>query len=145
MPGPAPKHPDQRVRRHATVAMTRLPAEGRLGAVPVWPLSGKARVAEARIWERVWRTSQAVAWERLGWTDVVARYCRVLSEAEKPKASASVLAEARQLEDRLGLTPMSMLRLRWEVVADEVAEQRVERPETRRLKAVDPDAVAGSG
>lgn len=137
MPGPAPKHPSERVRRHATVAMTQLPAEGREGEPPAWPLSSKPSAAAAKIWARVWGTPQAVAWERLGWTDVVARYCRVLVEAEKPKAAVGVMAEARQLEDRLGLSPMSMLRLRWEVVVDEVAEQRTATP-ARRLKAVDP-------
>lgn len=30
----------------------------------------------------------------------------------------SLMAEARQLEDRLGLTPMAMLRLRWEISDD---------------------------
>lgn len=38
MPGPAPKNPDQRARRNATVAMTRLPAAGRSGKPPKWPL-----------------------------------------------------------------------------------------------------------
>lgn len=38
MPGPAPKHPDHRARRNATVAMTKLPAEGRTGRTPAWPL-----------------------------------------------------------------------------------------------------------
>ena len=47
--------------------------------------------------------------------------------------------EARQWSDRLGLSPLAMLRLRWEVVADEVGGRRQERakPVTRRLKAVD--------
>lgn len=36
--GPAPKHPDHRARKNATVAMTRLPAEGRKGRAPAWPL-----------------------------------------------------------------------------------------------------------
>lgn len=36
MPGPAPKHPDHRARRNATVAMTRLYA--RTGRPPAWPL-----------------------------------------------------------------------------------------------------------
>ena len=36
--GPPPKNPDARARRNATVAMTRLPAEGRKGRAPKWPL-----------------------------------------------------------------------------------------------------------
>jgi hypothetical protein len=38
--GPAPKPADQRARRNATVAMTRLPADGRKGRAPAWPLAG---------------------------------------------------------------------------------------------------------
>lgn len=36
--GPPPKHPSQRRRTNPTVALTRLPAEGRLGEAPAWPL-----------------------------------------------------------------------------------------------------------
>lgn len=40
MPGPAPKPADQRARRNPTYAMTRLPADGRKGRAPAWPLAG---------------------------------------------------------------------------------------------------------
>lgn len=36
--GPPPKAADQRARRNATVAMTRLPANGRTAKAPPWPL-----------------------------------------------------------------------------------------------------------
>lgn len=80
--------------------------------------------AETQAWARLWRTPQAVAWEQLGWTDTVARYCRLLVEAEKPKASPSLHAQATALEDRLGLTPKAMRLLLWQIAHDEVAEQR---------------------
>ncbi len=94
----------------------------------------------------MWATPHAVAWERMGWTRTVARYCRLLLSAEEPDAAVTLLGEVRQLEDRLGLSPMSMRRLLWEVVEDEVAELRdVERTSARvRLKAVERRAVAGS-
>lgn len=45
--GPAPKAADQRARRNATFAMTQLPAEGRKGRTPAWPLvDDMAAVAE---------------------------------------------------------------------------------------------------
>lgn len=141
MPGPPPKHPDQRRRRNAAPTLTQLPADGRKGTAPEWPLT-KPSAAEQRFWTDVWATPQAAAWERLGWVRTVARYVRVAVQAEKPKAPAAVCGEARQMEDRLGLTPMSLLRLRWEIKADEVAEARAQRPEARRLRAVDPSAVA---
>ena len=119
--------------------MTRLPATGREGDPPVWPLS-RANKRETELWGRLWRSPQAVVWERLGWTDVVARYARLLVEANGRDASASVLAEVRQLEDRLGLTPMSMLKLRWEV--GEVEEEPEEAESgvidiRERIKAVE--------
>lgn len=142
MPGPPPKHPSERRRRHATVPMTKLPAEGRRGPAPRWPGYGSA----PELWGELWRTPQAVAWERNGWHRMVARYAQVVELAEET-LKPQLLAEARQLEDRLGLNPLAMLRLRWEVVADEVAERRVERVESVRARpdAVDPEAATGSG
>ena len=144
MPGPAPKSPDATRRRNAPMANTvKLPPEGRTGDVPEWPLTGDA----PSTWDDLWRTPQAAAWERLGWTRVVARYVHILTLCEDPASmTATLLAEARQMEDRLGLTPMSMLRLRWEIAADEVAEKRETKTATktkarRRLKVAD-DAVA---
>jgi hypothetical protein len=136
--GPPPKHPSQRRRTNAALALTQLPPEGRSGDTPMWPI-GRPLAAEKSIWLELWATPQSVAWERLGWTRAVARYCRALVEAEKKDASAALLAEVRQMEDRLGLTPMSMLRLRWEIAADELAEAREvpvdrERPKLRAVE-----------
>jgi hypothetical protein len=79
-----------------------------------------------------------VAWERLGWTRTVARYCRVLVEAERDDASAAMLAQCSVLEDRLGLTPKAMRQLLWQIAPDEVAEKRGEPASVRgRLRAVD--------
>ncbi|MEV7599876.1 hypothetical protein AB0O91_21080 [Kitasatospora sp. NPDC089797] len=179
--------------------MTRLPASGRLGEAPRWPLladivtterlaaarrladelelklldpelSGRERSGvqrkhdgaltevnvltaqldahervEAELWTDLWRTPQAVAWERLGWTREVAQYVRWKARAEQGDLDAA--KEARQLADRLGLNPLALLRLRWEVAEDEVAEQRTVRRQPagvrQRLKVVDSDAVAG--
>lgn len=144
MPGPPPKPADQRRRRNATVAMTRLPAEGRTGEPPRWPLAASAAYDEDT-WRDLWATPQAAAWERLGVGTVrmVARYVVLLAEADVGEPKAAM--EVRQLEDRLGLSPLAMLRLRWEVAADELAEARAARPETaarRRLQVI--DGVAGA-
>jgi len=201
--GPPPKPAGERRRRNATVAMTRLPAGGRKGDPPRWPLiddvvttaqrdmarrqadelelqllepdlQGRQKAAaqrkldaaqsmatvldkqieaqaalEAELWRDLWATPQATAWERLGWTREVAQYVRWKVKAELGDLDSS--KEARQLADRLGLTPLAMLRLRWEVDADEVAEYREERTAQaakktarQRLRVVDSDAVAGS-
>lgn len=105
------------------------------------------RAGEKALWSELWSTPQAVAWEQLGWTRVVARYCRIVVEAEKPGAPSGVMTEARQLEDRLGLSPMAMRRLLWKVdeSGDEVAERQTRKASSRpRLKVVDPGAVAGA-
>lgn len=117
--GQVPKR-DSRHRGNDTLAsaLVALPPEGREGDTPDWPLP-KPTAPERKVWAELWATPQAVAWERLGWTRAVARYVRVLVTAEKPEASAAVLSEVRQMEDRLGLTPMAMLRLRWAVAVDE--------------------------
>ena len=123
MPGPAPKDPSSRRRRNVSVGKTLLPAGGRDGVVPAWPFSG---ASEPETWAELWGTPQSVAWERAGWTRTVARYALLLSEVEVPDAKASILAEVRQLEDRLGLNPKAMRSLLWEVTSDEVAEKRDE-------------------
>lgn len=142
MPGPAPK-PDARRRNAPLANTTKLPSEGRSGDTPPWPLASP----EPSIWADLWGTPQAVAWERLGWSRVVARYAAVLQVSEEGM-SVGLLGEVRQLEDRLGLSPMAMLRLRWEISSDEVAEKRTEKAPAatsarRRLKVADSD-VAGS-
>ncbi|MGI5408720.1 hypothetical protein ACQEV9_18240 [Streptomyces chartreusis] len=182
--------------------MTKLPAEGRKGRPPKWPLlddivlttrrdvaarkaddlelallepnlKGRAKTTaekkadearaeatilqkqveaqqriEAELWRELWKTPQAVMWGRLSWTREVAQYVRWKSRAEAGDLDAA--KEARQLADRLGLTPLSLLRLRWEIATDEVAETRKARATQektttrRRLRVVDTDAAAGS-
>lgn len=189
--GPPPKHPSQRRRTNATIALTQLPAEGRQGDPPAWPLipdiileaklehaeakleqlqaerrqledEGRAtgmvekridralldatvarrqldaqRGLEEQLWRDLWRTPMAVRWEALDWTRDVAQYVRhkvlgELGELEHAK-------EARLWSDHLGLNPLSLLRLRWEVAADEVGAARQARATSGRprLMAVD--------
>jgi len=130
MAGPGntiPKPADQRRRRNAVPGTVELPAKGRRGRPPAWPLDVQPTEAQRRLWARLWRTPQAVAWQQFEWSRVVARYVRVVLEAED-ELDVKLLAEARQLEDRLGLSPLAMLRLRWTVAADELADQRETAP-----------------
>lgn len=164
--GPPPKPQEQRRRRNATGAgaVVRLPAAGRKGDPPPWPLPPELRTAvaietaerrreileaqlsageapksapatlakldqqlaelrarqeaavalEVDLWVELWATPQAVAWERFRFTREVAQYVRwkVLGELGDLDAAK----EARQLADRLGLTPLALLRCRWEIV-----------------------------
>lgn len=147
------------VRRNSRVGPLKLPAEGRKGRVPKFPMpamsvlrweyedkrrfqvrdddaSEARREQELELWDQLWRTPQAVAWEQMGWVRVVARYARLAAAAEELDKDA--LSEARQLEDRLGLTPKAMRLLLWEVVTDEVGQQRQasDSGARRRIKAV---------
>jgi hypothetical protein len=202
--GPPPKHPTTRARRNAPMAnTTQLPAEGRKGKPPVWPLpadrdlraalglaeteagliedeiahqdgeadpalrrdlrralarvvvaEGDLRITEAeelRLWATLWALPQAVAWERLGYLNEVAQYVRWKVRAELGELQAS--KESRYIGDRLGLTPASMLHLRWEIVSDELADRRGDPPaaptsrrrapakKTSRRKPPDPRAA----
>lgn len=103
--------------RNPRVGPQQLPARGREGRTPAWPLAGRKRAGETEAWRELWRTPQAVAWERLGWTRVVARYCRIMVAAEAT-LDTNLMAEARQLEDRLGLTPKAMRLLLWTIVGE---------------------------
>jgi hypothetical protein len=114
--GPAP-NPNAR-RRNTRPAFRRLPATGRQGDPPTWPLPGRRTNTERDLWAQLWTSPQAAAWEELGWVRTVARYARITIAAERPRAPGVVLTEARQLEDRLGLNPKAMRSLGWEITTD---------------------------
>lgn len=138
MPGPAPS--DNPRRRNARPTTVKLPRGGRVGRVPAFPIKGRT-VRVPAVWKDLWKTPQAAAWETMGPGIVrtVARYALLLVDAEVRGAPAAILTEVRQLEDRLGLTPMSMLRLRWEISTDEVAEQRTEQAKRQTAPASKAD------
>lgn len=180
--GSPPKHPSTRRRRNPPIAnMVQLPAEGRTGKTPAWPLPPDQRLrravdlaeteaallerelaegvddvderaklrrelrrlmarvevarndlliserSELALWKVLWRLPQAVAWERQHYLNEVAQYVRWKTRAELGELPAS--KEARLLGDKLGLTPASMLHLRWEIVRDELADKRDGPPE----------------
>lgn len=174
--GPQAKDPSQRIRRNKTPGAIQLPAGGRSGATPEFPLGpdfntkaalqvaesklddlewkraeGKKisnetitraeervarlrlvienqRESELELWEKLWRTPQAVEWEALGWLDEAALYTRWMVLAASGDLSAG--KEARQYADRLGLTPLAMARLRWEIAFDASQQSNAPTPPT---------------
>lgn len=131
MPGPAPKDPASRRRRNAAVGKTVLPAGGRVGDVPEWPI---VEVDEPSVWKSLWRLPQAAAWERDHMHMVLADYAILRARLYGEDApSASLLAEKRNQETVLGLNPKAMRSLLWEVAtSDEVAEKRTATPAVSR-------------
>lgn len=113
MPGPPPKRNAR--RRNARPAWVTLPADGRKGRAPRWPLPGRVQ----RGWAELWRRPQAVMWERNHDEFLVARYLilrnTIQDELDHSVVNATAMAELRQIEDRLGLSPMAMKRLQWEI------------------------------
>lgn len=85
---------------------------------------------EGELWKDLWKTPQAVMWQQLQWTREVAQYVRWKSRAEAGDLDAA--KEARQLADRLGLTPLAMLRLRWKVAEP---DEGASAPRARRRQA----------
>lgn len=137
-PPPDPMALRRREPRDAA-GWTSLPAEGRDGEPPEWPLSRQTG-REREIWGDLWSRPQAVMWEKLDQRYEVALFARNLRRAEMPTASVELQKVVRQYLDSLGLSVAGMLRNRWKLAApaDAAAKAPAERrPSARtRLKVV---------
>lgn len=102
--GPAPS-PDALRRERDGREWTRLPASGRVGETPAWPEEmGDASLAELEMWEKLWKTPQAIVWEADGVQLTVAMYVRTFMEARLPEASASARTLVLRLQGELLLS-----------------------------------------
>lgn len=142
--GPAPDPNALRRDRKDDAAWTTLPADGRKGSVPVWPLL-EADPREMQLWEEFWKKPQAVLWEQNQQFFEVALHIRTFFEAERPDASSALRTLVRQQADALLLTIPAMHAARVKIAVDEVAVKRAEQVPARlsardRLKAVDGGA-----
>jgi hypothetical protein len=139
--GPAPDPNALRRDRPAdrqgdATSWIRLPAAGREGEPPEWPLS-RALKRELTLWAREWKRPQAVAWEKLGLDVEVGVYVRTLVAAEAHDAGASTRTLLRQQMDSLGLTVPGLARNRWIIdgAADEPAAPPVVTDDRQRSSA----------
>lgn len=150
--GPTPNPASRRQTGNQAHTWTDLPTAGFAGEIPEWPLGPSVLVEalgvtgrELGLWATIWRTPQAEAWHRNGWDRDVALYVRFFTIGETGRLDEA--KEARMWSDRLGLNPAAMLKNRWRVRPDEIAEQRtgqtVAANPRRRLKVAD-GAVAGA-
>lgn len=135
--GPPPNPFARRVKGNRG---TFLPAEGRSGPVPEWPLGGGSE-RELAMWKDLWHLPVAVQWEKYGWFHEVAMYCRWMLKAEQLNEAAA--REARMLSDRLGLNPAAAQRYGWVVEARDPAPVSLLSQSAgsarQRVQAVDPD------
>lgn len=138
----------RRNRKSDASGWSTLPAEGRTGPTPVWPLVD-VEPREWDLWRDLWTRPQAVMWERLGLDYEVALFVRTLAEAEEPQPRSDAAKLTKQYLESLGLTGPGMLRLRWkigpveqEAPAEEVTPAKVA---PRRKSARDRLKVVTSG
>lgn len=89
-----------------------LPAEGRTGPTPAWPLADGTK-REAEVWEALWVLPQAVEWERASQWFEVGLHVRSLVAAESAKATAADRTLVRQQQEALGLSQPGLARNRW--------------------------------
>lgn len=118
--GPAPDpNALRRDRPSDRATWTHLPAIGRQGDPPAWPLRRPTK-RELAMWEAEWCRPQAVIWEQNGQEIEVAFYVRTCMEAEVRGVTASLRRMVRQQQLDLGITLEGLARLRW-IIADDVA------------------------
>lgn len=111
--GPPPDAGSLRqARLGGTGQWASLPAEGRAGRPPRWPLTEQTD-RERVLWRELWKRPQAVMWERLDQRYEVALFARNLERAERPGASIELQKVVRAYLDSLGLSVAGMLRNRW--------------------------------
>lgn len=139
-PGPAPRA-DALRRERDDGEWLDLPAAGREGPVPEWPLS-KATTREMKLWEEQWSTPAAVAWERFSQELEVALFVRAVRIAEKPGASAADRNVVLRHMDSLGITEGGRAKNRWRIVDEDAEKQEPSRrsKSSRDRLTVVPDA-----
>lgn len=109
-----------------------LPAEGREGPAPEWPLPEIGR-DELALWEREWKRPQAVMWERNGQELEVALYVRAITVAEGAKATAADRNVVQRKMNDLGLTVPGLRANRWRIVSkDDKPAQQPKRGKSRK-------------
>lgn len=124
----------RRERRDDAVGVVHLPAAGRPGPAPAWPLPRPTR-RELATWSRVWALPQAVEWERLNLGDQVAMYVRSFDEAGVRGAPASLRTLVKQQEEVLGLSEPGLVRRRWVIDSDSPAPKVTKADDPVRTSA----------
>lgn len=141
--GPAPDLNALR-RDKDSADWTVLPAEGRRGNVPDWPLPD-ASPREVELWRRLWGKPQAVLWERLGQHDLVALYVRRFAEAEVPDSTTALSTLVKQLADYLLLTIPAMHSAKVRIAEDELAPKRAVVDDDQESVRAQLEAVTSGG
>jgi hypothetical protein len=126
--GPAPDPNALRRDRKDDAGWTILPAEGRKGSAPSWPLIDPTP-RELQLWRTFWKKPQALIWERNGQEYAVALHIRTFAEAEQADAQTNLRTLVRQQAGELLLTIPAMHAARVRIATDEIAVKRDEKTE----------------
>jgi len=139
-----PRYPspdaERRNRNPHAFAWVELPFAGRKGAPPALAKLVDWTKDDETYWRALWRKPQATQWSEM--VELVTRLVLLRHEmlcAEKAPV-ASLSAEMRQIEDRLGLSPKAMLQLRWRVALPEAMPAHSPEPTPKKTKASEPAA-----
>jgi hypothetical protein len=134
-----PADPKSQTSARKGLVYKALPADGFKGRIPAFPLPGATK-RERELWKKLWRTPVAAAWaeEQWRWVEPVADYCRIKARAEEADATSAWWTQVARAEDRIGLSPDGMARLKWRVGVAVHAEDDDGGP--RRL----PPVVSGA-
>ncbi len=111
--GPAPE-PNALRRIRDDGDWITLPADGRPGDPPKFPLSKPAK-RELTIWKAEWTRPQAIMWERNGQEVEVALYVRCLYEGEDRHAATSLRTLIVRMQEALGISATGLARNRWRI------------------------------
>lgn len=141
--GPPPD-PSALRRERDREGWVTLPAEGRKGRAPAWPLS-KATAAERTLWTREWKRPQAVMWEALGLEVEVAIYVRTVVEASARGAAANLRTLVRQQQEALGLSVPGLARNRWRIGTPAPEQETARRAPAGRSARERFTVVQGGG
>lgn len=142
--GPAPD-PNALRRERDAGEWKILPAKGRVGDAPDWPLVGLTG-REVDLWTVLWRKPQALMWERHGQEIEVALYVRNLSLAELPGSPVNLGTLVRQMADSLGLTTPGLRANRWRIEpAEDVPAAGRPRTTAKRTSSRSRLKVVASG
>jgi len=142
--GPPPDPNAIRRGKAGATDWVHLPAEGRQGETPPWPLSRPNR-REAEMWTREWRRPQACMWEANGQHEEVALYVRSLAEAEKPRAPVAARTLVRQQQEALGVSLPGLARNHWIIDLPASAQPQLVAEPTSEPSARDRLKVVARG
>lgn len=142
--GPAPDPHALRRDRDAK-DWVKLPAEGRVGDAPEWPVElPTPSVAEISMWTRLWTLPQALIWEADRGHDMVALYVRTYIDSVQKDAPAARTTQAKQLAEALLLTTPALHAARYTIGTAVTPRSDAEQDSMARHPSSQPRRSSGA-